>query len=213
MKTANGKKTQRDARVDDYIAHAPEFARPILARLRELVHAGGPDLAETIKWGRPFFTHRGRSVCNMAAFKAHCIFGFWDDEVRAVVERDGQGKAEEAGGQCGRIARIEDLPDAAKLGGYLSEAVRRLESGEALRPRPEVDAVRKPEWLPPEDLARRLSQNPRAAATFEKFSPSRRRDYIEWITEAKREETRRKRLDTAVEWMAEGKARHWKYQS
>ena len=205
--------TQRDARVDDYIARAPEFARPILRHLRERVHAGCPGVEETVKWGRPFFACRGQVICNMAAFKAHCGFGFWHSQVAALVERDlGGGRADEGSGQFGRITRLEDLPGDATLARYLAEAVRLLESDKPARPRPAAGAARKPELPMPEDLALRLLKNPRAAAAFEKFSPSCRREYIEWITEAKREETRRKRLDTALEWMAEGKARHWKYQ-
>lgn len=202
---------KHDQRVDDYIARAPEFARPILRHLRAIVHAVCPDAEETIKWGRPTFMHRGRLLCSMAAFKAHCGFGFWNSEVAAAVTRD-NGKPKESSGQLGRLTRMEDLPDDATMRRYVAESVRLLESGQPARTRPAAGAAPRPALPMPEDLALRLMANPRAAAAFEKFSPSCRREYIEWITDAKREETRRKRLDTAVGWMAEGKARHWKYQ-
>jgi uncharacterized protein YdeI (YjbR/CyaY-like superfamily) len=64
----------------------------------------------------------------------------------------------------------------------------------------------------PQDLKSALARNAKARAAFEGFSPSHRREYVEWIEDAKRDDTRRKRLATAIEWMGEGKPRNWKYQ-
>ena len=199
-----------DPRVDAIIADAPEFARPILTHLRQLVHAGCPEAAETIKWGRCFFEWQGRPLCNMAAFKAHCSFGFWGSEMSAVIAREGgTDKGEEGAGQFGRLKRLEDLPDDATLLRYLALAVQFVESGggATVRSRP---AVRRPEAEVPADLATLLAGHPKAAMVFEAFSPSHRREYIEWITEAKRDETRQKRLASTLEWLTEGKPRHWK---
>ena len=201
-----------DLRVDDYLARAPEFARPILRHLRALVHAGCPEVEETIKWSRPFFTHRGRILCNMSAFKAHCAFGFWQPDVAGNAMRD-NGKTEEAAGQFGRITRLEDLPDDTTLRGYVAEAVRLMESGAPTRMRPSGGVKSRVEPALPLELASRLQDDARLAEAFGKFAPSCRREYIEWIAEAKRPETRQKRLDAAVGLIAEGKPRHWKYQS
>lgn len=194
----------RDRRIDAYIARSAEFARPILAHLREVVHEACPEVEETIKWGMPSFEYRG-PLCSMAAFKQHCTFGFWKGAL--LVGANG-GRADEAMGQFGRISKRSDLPSKRTIAGYVKKAMKLNEAGVKVERK---TTPRKP--IPvPADLRAALAHNPRAKATFEGFSPSHRRDYLEWITEAKREETRLKRLETAVEWMAAGKPRHWQYQ-
>ena len=190
----------RDPRVDDYIARAAPFARPILEHLRALVHMAIPDAGEAIKWGMPHFTFRGKNVAGMAAFKAHCSFGI-----------HGDGSAVEGIGQFGRIASLGDLPDGDDLRSRLSEACKRIENtGTALkRSKPRAP---KPELTVPADFARALAGNPAAKATLEGFAPSHRREYVEWIVDAKREETRARRIAQAIEWLAEGKRRNWKYE-
>jgi len=193
---------KRDPRHDAYIAKAADFAKPILKHLREVVHKGCPDVEETIKWGAPYFDYKG-PVCGMAAFKRHCAFVFWKDKL--VVENP----SDEAMGQLGRIESLSDLPPKKTLTAWLKKAIKLNEQGvkapRSIRPpRPPVEV--------PSDLEKALEKNARARAAFDAFSPSHRREYVEWIAEAKREETRRKRLATAIEWMAEGKPRHWKYQ-
>ncbi|HET6639354.1 MAG TPA: YdeI/OmpD-associated family protein [Gemmatimonadota bacterium] len=192
----------RDPRVDAYIEKSADFAQPILTRLREVVHSVCPDVEETIKWGAPYFDYKG-PVCGMAAFKRHCAFVFWKDKL--VVENP----SDEAMGQLGRIESLSDLPPKKTLTAWLKKAIKLNEQGvkapRSIRPpRPPVEV--------PSDLEKALEKNARARAAFDAFSPSHRREYVEWIAEAKREETRRKRLATAIEWMAEGKPRHWKYQ-
>ena len=205
-------RVKTDPRVDGKIAGAPAFARPILTHLRRLVHAGCPDAEETIKWGRVTFVYRGRLLCGMAAFKAHCGFGFWHPEMAALVASDqGNEKAEEGSGQFGRLTRIEDLPDEATMRRYLARAMELNEAGQpAARSRPAAH-VRKPEAVVPEDLAALLRRNPAAEAAFAGFSPSHRREYVEWITKAKREETRQKRLATTLEWLTNGRPLHWQH--
>ena len=192
----------RDPRVDAYIEKSAEFARPILTRLREIVHAACPEAEETIKWGAPYFDYRG-PICGMVAFKRHCAFVFWKDTL--IVENP----SEEAMGQLGRIESLSDLPPKKTLTAWVKKAARLNEKG-VTAPR----SVRRPK--PPvkvsADFEKALKKNTRAQAVFEAFSPSHRREYVEWIEEAKREETRTKRLAKAIEWMAEGKPRHWKYQ-
>jgi uncharacterized protein YdeI (YjbR/CyaY-like superfamily) len=191
---------KKDPRVDAYIAKSADFAQPILRHLREIVHKGCPEVEETMKWSSPHFLYLGM-LCGMAAFKSHCAFGFWKGKL-IVPERP------EAMGQFGRIASVSDLPKASVLLGYVREAARLNETGEKIPRKP-----RRPKkaLATPPDLAAALKKNAKARATFEGFSPSHKREYIEWITEAKTEETRKKRLDNAVEWMAEGKPRNWKY--
>jgi len=198
----------RDPRVDAYIARSADFAKPILTHLREVVHAACPDVEETIKWSFPNFTYRGM-LCSMASFKQHCSFGFWKGAL-VVGTPGGDGDGERAMGQFGRITALSDLPSKKVLTGYIKEAMRLNEAGVKSPTRSEPKA--KKELPVPDDLTKALRKNKKALATFENFSPSHRREYIEWITEAKGEDTRNRRLATAVEWMAEGKPRNWKYE-
>jgi uncharacterized protein YdeI (YjbR/CyaY-like superfamily) len=196
----------RDPRIDAYIARSADFAKPILTHLREVVHAACPEVEETMKWSFPHFMYGG-ILCSMASFKEHCAFGFWKG---ALVVGDGTS-SDEAMGSFGRISAISDLPPKKVLAGYVKKAMALNESGVKSPTRSKPRAPKKPLAVP-DDLAAALKKNKRALATFEGFSPSNRREYVEWITEAKGEDTRRRRLETAVEWMAEGKSRNWKYE-
>lgn len=196
----------RDPRVDAYIAKSAEFARPILEYLREQVHKNCPEVEETIKWSAPHFDYRG-PLCHMAGFKQHCAFGFWKGSL--IVD---DAKNEEAMGQFGRITSLKDAPGKKLLAGYIRQAVKLNEDG--VKPvRKTKDAAPKPPAEVPDDLAAALKKNRKAATVFAAFSPSAKREYIEWLTEAKREETRSKRLEQAIEWIAEGKQRNWKYMA
>jgi uncharacterized protein YdeI (YjbR/CyaY-like superfamily) len=192
---------KKEPRIDAYIAKSPEFARPILKHLREIVHKGCPDVEETVKWSSPHFDYAGGPLAGMAAFKEHCAFGFWKGSL--IVPG-----SSEAMGQFGRITSLSDLPSDKLLLGYVRKAAELNEKGVKV-PRP-VKRDRK-EIPMPADLAAALMKDARARATFGAFSPSHKREYLEWITEAKGEDTRKKRLNTAVEWMSEGKPRNWKY--
>jgi uncharacterized protein YdeI (YjbR/CyaY-like superfamily) len=196
----------RDARVDDYIAKSAEFARPILTYLRDLVHAACPDVEETMKGSFPHFMYQGM-MCSMVSFKEHCAFGFWKSSM--IVEKGGAA-AEKAAGQFGRITQLSDLPSKKVLTGYVKEAMKLNESG-VKTPSRMKPKTPKAELVVPDDLTSALKANPKAGATFENFSPSHKREYVEWLTEAKTEATRARRLETAIEWMAEGKSRNWKY--
>lgn len=194
----------RDPRIDAYIARQADFARPILEHLRRIVHEAAPEVDETIKWGMPHFTRNGRLFAGMAAFKAHATFGLW--QASAVLGETGSER--EAMGQFGRLAAIADLPPEAELKAIIRSAADRAR--EAPAPRPKKPA--KPELEAPADLIAALDANPAARATFDGFLPGARRDYVEWVVESKRPETRDRRIAQAVEWMAEGKKRHWKYE-
>lgn len=192
----------RNPRVDAYIADAAPFARPILERLRSVVHAACPGVEEDIKWGCPHFLYKGM-FCNMAAFKHHCAFGFWHGaQVLGDAFRHG------AMGSFGRITSMTDLPARPVLAGYVRRARALKDEGALTRParrRRSTPALR----VPP-DFAKALTGRPKAM--FAKLSPSHRREYVEWITSAKREETRKRRIATAVAWIAEGKSQNWKYE-
>lgn len=197
---------KRDPRVDAYIEKSADFAKPILSHLREVVHAAVPDVEETLKWSMPAFMHHG-ILCGMAAFKQHCAFNLWKGSL--IVGSDGD---REAMGQFGRITKLSELPGKKVLTGYIRQAAALNEGGV------KTPKVRKPglERKPvpataPADLAAALKKNAKARATFDGFSPSHKREYIEWIVEAKREETRQRRLGQAIEMLTEGKTRNWKY--
>ncbi|MGH2567729.1 MAG: YdeI/OmpD-associated family protein [Bacteroidota bacterium] len=196
--------------VDAYIAKAQPFAKPILRQLRRLVHRACPEVKETIKWGMPSFEYKG-PFCGMASFKQHAVFGFWKhklikDPKGYLQERSAQGG--EAMGNLGRISSIRDLPPDSVILGLLKQAKKLNDEGVKIaRPQPKK---KKPLNIPTYVIAA-LKKNTKALATFEGFSYSNKKDYVEWITEAKTEETRNNRLATAVEWMAQGKVRNWKY--
>lgn len=192
-----------DPRIDAYLAGAPAFALPILMRLREDVHAACPDIVETIKWSRPHFTLDGKLLCGMSAFKAHCAFGFW--------EREG-AEAGQAGamGDFGRITSLADLPSRTELRKQIKAAAALLRAGAPRASKPGREP--RPELAMPDDFAAALAQAPAAQRHYDAFAPSKRRDYLEWVLEAKREDTRAKRIAQAVEWLAEGKSRNWKYE-
>ena|SRR5688572_11313558 len=198
----------RDPRIDAYIAKSADFARPILTSLRETIHAACPEVEETMKWSNPHFMYHGM-LCGMASFKQHCAFGFWKS---SLVLGDDARADDESMGQFGRITKLSDLPPKKVLTGYIRRAMQLNEEG--IRPpkrmKPRTEKPREIEV--PDDLAAALRKNKRALATFEGFSPSAKREYLAWIVEAKREETRRRRLETAVAQMAEGKTRNWKYE-
>lgn len=190
----------RDPRVDAYIARSADFARPILEHVRELVHRTVPGIEETVKWGMPAFTHKGKNLAGMAAFKAHCA---------VMIHGSGRQGEREGMGEYGKVASLADLPDDAALAAKLIEARERIDTaGTAVKARRQP----KPELPVPQDLAAALRENSAAQAAFDGFPPSARREYIEWITEAKQDATRTRRLATAIEWIAEGKKRNWKYE-
>jgi uncharacterized protein YdeI (YjbR/CyaY-like superfamily) len=195
----------KDPRIDAYIAKSADFAKPILKHLRKVVHAGCPDVQETMKWSMPHFDYKG-VMCGMAAFKEHCAFGFWKADL--ILDRDKQ-KEKSGMGSFGCIKSFDDLPAEKTLIGYVKKAAALNEAGIKA---PGRTQPKKRKSLPmPEDFSAALKKNAKAQKTFENFSPSHRREYIEWITEAKRDETRKQRLATSTKWLAEGKARNWKH--
>ena len=199
---------KKDPRIDAYIDRSADFAKPILIHIREVVHAACPDVEETLKWSSPTFMHKG-ILCGMAAFKEHAIFNLWKG--RLIFDGDND---REAMGQFGRLTKLSDLPSKKVLTAYIRKGVALNDAGV------KTPKIRKPGLPrkvipadPPADLAAGLKKNAKARGTFEGFSPSHKREYIEWIVEAKREETRQRRLAQALEMLAEGKTRNWKYSA
>lgn len=199
-----------DPRLDAYIAKSADFAQPILRHLRKLVHAASPDISETLKWGMPTFMLGKSILCQMAAFKAHAVFGFWHIEMEQLLIKE-LGKTGEAMGVFGRLTTPADLPSDRELRRYLKQAVALVHSGKPARPRSATPE--KPVPRVPADLTAALRKNAKASATWKAFTPVQRRDYLEWIAEAKQETTRARRLVTTLEWLSEGKRRNWKYEN
>ena len=195
--------------VDNYIARSADFAKPVLHHLRELVHKACPDVEEKMKWSFPHFDYKGEMMCSMAAFKQHCAFGFW----KAVLMKDhvltDNARSEISMGHLGRITSIKDLPSDKKMMAWIKEAMLLTDKSVKLPAKPK-SAVKK-ELVIPDYFSKALNKNKKAGQTFENFAYSHRKEYLEWITEAKTEETRNKRMVTALEWLAEGKSRSWKY--
>jgi uncharacterized protein YdeI (YjbR/CyaY-like superfamily) len=199
----------KDKRVDEYISKAQPFAQPILKHIRQLVHKANPEVTETIKWGMPSFEYKG-PYFGMAAFKKHCVGGFWkskllDDPKNYLGERKNSGG--EAMGNLGCVTSLKDLPPDRILIGFLKQAKKLNDDGIKVEKK---TTVKKPLVIPKE-LTAALSRNKKAKECFDNFSPSNKREYGDWIAEAKTEETKLKRLKTSVEWIADGKPRQWKY--
>ncbi len=197
-----------DPRHDEYIAKAADFAQPILIHLRQLVHDTLPQVEESVKWSMPFYEYKG-PICQMAAFKQHCTFGFWKGSL--LADPDGILKVNDAMGSLGRITSLSDLPANDVLIRYLLEAADLNDKGiKVLKAKPTTSD--KAALVIPDYLVEFLEQHPRAQKQFNDYGYSHKKEYVEWITEAKTEATRQKRMNTAVEWLNEGKSRHWKYQ-
>lgn len=194
---------KRDPRVDAYIAKSADFAKPILTEIRKRVHAACPDVEEAMKWSSPTFMYHGM-MCGMAAFKAHAIFGFWKGPLVLGDRADEPGAA---GSFRTRLAAVSDLPSAKAMAGDIKKAMTLNEQGVTLtRTRTPIRPI-----VVPNDLKAALRANTKARVAFDKFPPSHKREYVEWITQAKREETRARRLQTAIQQISEGKPHNWKY--
>ncbi len=194
-----------DPRVDAYIAKSADFAKPILTRVRDMVHEACPEVQETIKWGSPFFDYKGQMMCAIAAFKQHCALIFWKASLIDGLPPNG----DKSRGSFGRITSMNEMPGKRQFNGYIRAAMALNDAGVTVK-RPKAGA--KPEAKVPRELAAALVKSKKAAAVFGKFRPGQRREYCEWISEAKREETKAKRVAQAVVWIAEGKTRNWKYE-
>jgi len=193
-----------DPRVDAYIARAADFAKPVLKELRARIHAACPEAEETLRWSAPHFLYHGKILCSFAAFKQHAAFGFWHRK-----ELFGEGADDTAMGQFGRITSLADLPTKAATRALVKKAMALIDGDTPAQPA--RVRTRKPPPEVPADLAAALKKNRAARTSFEGFSNTSRREYCDWISEAKQEATRARRLATALEWLAEGKTRNWKY--
>lgn len=197
--------------IDQYINQSADFAKPILQHFRQLVHEVCPDVEEKIKWGFPHFDYKNEMMCSMASFKKHCAITFW----KAVLMQKGdalvaKAKSEEAMGHLGKISAKSDLPKDAVLKAYIKDAMRLNDAGIKLPARKKnavTNAISMPDYF---EAA--LKKDKKAGQSFAKFPPSHQNEYIRWITEAKTEATRQKRMATAIEWITEGKDRNWKYR-
>jgi len=194
----------RNPKFDEYISSSADFAKPILTHLRKLIHSASPDIEETIKWGMPHFEYKG-VICSMAAFKEHCAFGFWKEGLIPGMKQ--YIKKAEAMGSWGRIQSLEGLPPDEDIIKFIRTAIELNEKGIKV----EKEKRTKPELKAPDYFLKALKANKKALKTYENFSPGNKREYIEWILEAKTEKTREERLKTAVDWISKGKVRLWKY--
>ena len=195
--------------IDAYLAKSPAYAQPILKHLRSLVHKACPTVEESLKWGMPCFSYKG-ILCGMSAFKGHCTFGFW----KAALMRDEvlreNARREDSMGNLGRITRLADLPDDAQIIAWIREAMVLNDQGAKL---PRAAKAAKPDIAIPTEFSDALAADAAAQRTFDALSPSCRREYLEWISEAKTAPTRHKRITQSIEWLREGKRRNWKYES
>ena len=195
-------------KIDTYIEKSQDFAKPILHYIRETVHEFCPDAEETMKWSFPHFIYKGKNLCAMASFKQHCTFGFWLEKEMKTMQEMTQNIEKNSMFSLGKITAMEDLPSKPQLKKAIKEAMELTDMGVIMKKAPPS----KTEMEVPDDFQSALDSRPETLEIFEKASPSFRKEYIAWITEAKTEATRNKRLEQSLEWIAEGKGRNWKYQ-
>ena len=198
---------KQDPRIDAYIINAADFAMPVLLQLRALVHAACPVVEETMKWSFPHFMYKGEILCSMASFKQHCSFGFW----KASLMKDAKmlmDNRKEAMGSLGRLTSVKDLPANRKIMAWIKEAMKLTDAGaKTVKAKPTAPR----ELVLPLFLSAALARNKKARAAFENFNYSQKKEYAEWLAAAKTIPTREKRLAEALEWIAAGRTRHWKY--
>ena len=199
---------KKEKRIDAYILRSAAFAIPILNHLREVVHTACPDVEEKIKWGMPFFDYKGEGMCNMASFKKHCAFGFWKASLMKDKKLMENAKGETAMGHLGKICSLKDLPADATLIRYIKEAMKLNDAGIKVEKK---KPTRLKDLVVPNYFLKELNKNKSALKTFTAFSPFNKKEYVDWIVNAKSEDTRARRMAQAIEWMAEGKPRNWKY--
>jgi uncharacterized protein YdeI (YjbR/CyaY-like superfamily) len=200
---------KKDNRIDAYIAKSQPFARPILRHLRALVHLACPDVQETIKWGFPHFNYKDEMLCSMASFKEHCAFGFWKASLMKDDTLRRNAGSQSSMGHIGKISSMDDLPSDKKMTAYIKEAAKLNDNGVKVKRAPAPKE--KKELLVPDYFTAAIRRNKKALDVFNGFSYSNKKEYVQWVAEAKTEETRLSRLATSVEWLSEGKTRNWKY--
>ncbi len=196
--------------IDTYITKSADFSKPILNHIRKLVHKVCPDVEEKIKWGMPFFDYKGEMMCHMAAFKNHAVMSFWKASLMKDPVLIENARSETAMGHLGRLSSLKDLPADKKITAWIKEAMQLTDNGIKLPAK--AKPAGKTELAVPEYFTKALAKNKKAKLVFENFAYSHKKEYLMWITGAKSEETRNKRMATALEWMAEGKGRNWKYE-
>lgn len=202
----------KDKKIDAYIAKAADFAKPILSHIRELVHKACPDVEEKVKWGMPFFDYKGEMLCHIASFKQHAVMGFWKASLMKDPVLVENAKSETAMGHLGKITSLKEMPPDKKIMAWIKEAMELNDKGIKLPAKVKPTDKEKKELTVPDYFTKALAKNKKAKQVFENFAYSHKKEYLAWITEAKTEETRNKRMETALEWMAEGKSRLWKYE-
>ena len=204
---------KKDPRIDAYIEKSADFAKPVLEHLRELVHATCPGVEEAWKWSFPNFMYKDAILCSMAAFNAHCVFGFWKAALLEDIDNVLQLTDRAAMGNLGKIQSLKDLPKDAVMKKYIKAAMKLNEQGIKLPSKAKATAKAKEAWSTPEYFLRALKKNKQAERVYNEFSYSKQKEYVEWFEEAKTDATREKRITQALEWIAEGKTRNWKYQN
>jgi uncharacterized protein YdeI (YjbR/CyaY-like superfamily) len=200
----------KEKKIDAYIAKSADFAKPILNHIRELVHKTCPTVEEKVKWGMPFFDYKGEMLCHIASFKQHAVMGFWKASLMKDPVLVENAKSETAMGHLGRITSLKDMPSDKKITGWIKEAMQLNDKGIKLPAK--AKPADKKELVVPDYFLKALAKNKKAKQVFENFPFAHKKEYVNWIIEAKTEDTRKKRMETALEWMAEGKSRLWKYE-
>lgn len=200
-----------DKRIDEYIKNAQPFAQPILTHIRAIIHKSCPEVEETIKWGFPHFEYKGAILCSMASFKQHCAFGFWKASIMKDPEKILHIGEKASMGHFNKITALQDLPSNKIFTAYIMQAAKLNEEGVTL-PSKAKGSIKPKDVEVPEYVQKALKEDKKALEVFSAFAPSHKKEYLQWITEAKTEPTRNKRIETMMGWLKEGKSRNWKYE-
>jgi len=197
---------------DEYQEGASDFAKPIMAHLRKLVHKQCPEVVEAIKWGNPHFDYKGEVLCIFAAYKNHCSFGFWKESLMSDARLKANPDLKAAKRFMGKLTSLSDLPSDSELIAFIQEAMALNDRGVNRAPRRDAKLAKAAEIAIPDAFAEQLSRHVQANQVFQSKSPSFRKEYVVWIADAKTDQTRQKRIDESLEWIAQGKGRFWKYE-
>ena len=189
---------------EEYIAKHPEWESE-LRELREMILT--TDVEETIKWGAPVYTVNGKNVVAIAAFKNHCAVWFYQGallkENTAILENAQEEKTKAL--RQVRIEKGQNIP-VSELRKYVEEAIQNQKEGKEIKP------VRNKEIEVPIELSGAFEKDPILKTAFEDLTPGKQREYCEHIAEAKRDSTKKSRLEKIIPMIQQGKGLYDKYK-
>jgi hypothetical protein len=194
--------------INQYMAELPEWQRRMLVRLRQLIHEAAPEVEEAWRWDKPHFDNAGIMV-GLCAFKEHVAVWFHKGALLKDTKKlfEATARTEEKGMRAYKLHEGDKINEAAFLD-LVKQAVAVNDKGTKLR---EAKPTKKA-LVVPEDLEQVLRKDPTAWANWEAFPVGHRRAYVEWVTDARQEETRKRRIAQSLEKIREGEQQEERHQ-